>query len=306
MINYSIIIPHHNCPDLLQRLLFSIPQRPDIEIIIVDDNSDTGRKADVDRPGVSLFFIDKEHTQGPGKARNEGLRHACGKWILFADADDFYKEGFLDVLDEYVESDADVVYYNVESVDSDTLKPGKRNRALLHQNLIKQFDGSKYSSDILLYQGFSPWRRMIKRELIVAYNMTFDEFPLGEDTIFSLQVSAFSKKWMVDDRTVYVLTYKEGSISYSRMTKIKYTAVLKVLTWREFFYKKLGYSEWNRVCYRGKYSNSRLKFILRMLKNDHINGIKALLYYFGHYISIRKFADRYYNILVSKGFNPNL
>lgn len=37
--NYSFIIPHHNSPDLLNRYLKSIPQREDIEIIVVDDNS---------------------------------------------------------------------------------------------------------------------------------------------------------------------------------------------------------------------------------------------------------------------------
>ena len=39
-INFSIIIPTKNIPDLLQRCLESIPQRSDIEIIVVDDNSD--------------------------------------------------------------------------------------------------------------------------------------------------------------------------------------------------------------------------------------------------------------------------
>ena len=31
-INYSFIIPHRNCPDLLNRCLASIPQREDIQI----------------------------------------------------------------------------------------------------------------------------------------------------------------------------------------------------------------------------------------------------------------------------------
>lgn len=39
-INYSIIIPHKNIPHLLQRCLKSIPRRKDVQIIIVDDNSD--------------------------------------------------------------------------------------------------------------------------------------------------------------------------------------------------------------------------------------------------------------------------
>lgn len=38
-INYSIIIPHKNSAGLLQRCLDSIPQRDDIQIIIIDDNS---------------------------------------------------------------------------------------------------------------------------------------------------------------------------------------------------------------------------------------------------------------------------
>ena len=37
--NYSIIIPHKNTPELLRRCIKSIPQRDDLEIIIVDDNS---------------------------------------------------------------------------------------------------------------------------------------------------------------------------------------------------------------------------------------------------------------------------
>lgn len=37
---YSIIIPHHNIPDLLQRCLSSIPQRNDLQVIVIDDKSD--------------------------------------------------------------------------------------------------------------------------------------------------------------------------------------------------------------------------------------------------------------------------
>ncbi|MDR2475404.1 MAG: glycosyltransferase family 2 protein, partial [Bacteroidales bacterium] len=37
--NYSIIIPHKDIPDLLRRCLDSIPYRNDLQIIIVDDNS---------------------------------------------------------------------------------------------------------------------------------------------------------------------------------------------------------------------------------------------------------------------------
>ena len=36
---YSVAIPHYNSPDLLQRMLNSIPERDDIQVIVVDDGS---------------------------------------------------------------------------------------------------------------------------------------------------------------------------------------------------------------------------------------------------------------------------
>jgi len=59
MIYYSFVIPHYNTPDLLQRLIDSIPQREDIEVIVVDDNSDDDKKARVSRPDVNIIFLDK-------------------------------------------------------------------------------------------------------------------------------------------------------------------------------------------------------------------------------------------------------
>ena len=38
-VQLSIIIPHYNSPNLLKRMLNSIPEREDIEIIVVDDCS---------------------------------------------------------------------------------------------------------------------------------------------------------------------------------------------------------------------------------------------------------------------------
>ena len=50
---FTIIIPHKNVPDLLQRCLDSIPKRDDLHIIVVDDNSDS-KIVDFDRfPGLN-------------------------------------------------------------------------------------------------------------------------------------------------------------------------------------------------------------------------------------------------------------
>ena len=93
--NYTIIIPHKNISTLLQRCLNSIPERPDVQVIVVDDNSDPAVVDFENFPGKDRknteIYLTKEG-KGAGYARNVGLRHAKGEWLLFADADDFYTE----------------------------------------------------------------------------------------------------------------------------------------------------------------------------------------------------------------------
>ena len=87
---FSIIIPHYDIPDLLMRCLKSIPVSEDIQVIVVDDNSPDAdtyleRYPELSRP--YLEFIRTTKGGGAGYARNVGLDHAKGKWLLFADAD---------------------------------------------------------------------------------------------------------------------------------------------------------------------------------------------------------------------------
>ena len=111
-INYTFIIPHHNSPELLIRCLDSIPKRPDIEVIVVDDNSQEDKKPFVNREDTQVVLLNKAQSNGAGRARNIGLSMAKGKWLLFADCDDYYVNGFIDVLDRYLDSNYDVIYYN--------------------------------------------------------------------------------------------------------------------------------------------------------------------------------------------------
>src|SRR5690554_1026331 len=98
-INYSVIIPHKNIPDLLERCLQSIPIREDIQVIVVDDNSDPDKVNFLEFPGLNRknteVYFTKEG-KGAGYARNVGLTKAKGKWLIFSDADDYFNECFND------------------------------------------------------------------------------------------------------------------------------------------------------------------------------------------------------------------
>ena len=90
MINYSIIIPHRNIPKLLQRCLGYIPYRDDVQIIVVDDNSDP-QVVDFDNfpgmniPNVEVYFT-KEETTLSGEDMivmlSDGAIMGDDKWLL--------------------------------------------------------------------------------------------------------------------------------------------------------------------------------------------------------------------------------
>lgn len=153
---YSIIIPHKNIPHLLQRCLDSIPQRKDVQIIIIDDDSSPEIVDFVHFPGqnrtdVEVVFTKEE--KGAGYARNCGLEKARGKWLLFADADDFFLPGFWNTLDIYCDTDYDLITFRAESVNSDTLKPVLPRQAN-YEKIAEDMD-----LEILKYRNDVPWAK---------------------------------------------------------------------------------------------------------------------------------------------------
>ena len=126
---FSVIIPHYGIPELLRRCLASIPQREDLQVIVVDDASDlTQEEKDnypgLDREGCRVIFTTE--AGGAGYARNVGLRHATGKWLLFMDSDDFFLESCLRLLEKHYDDPSDLVCFRCTSVWSDSGLPSGR------------------------------------------------------------------------------------------------------------------------------------------------------------------------------------
>ena len=292
MITYSFVIPHHNTPVLLQRLIDSIPQRDDIEIIVVDDNSDDDKKANIIRPDVRTIFIDKEHTKGAGGARNVGMDAASGNWILFADADDFYKPKFLEVLDEYKDDPIDILFFNVVSVNSDTLQPID-SRSKLIRGLIQNYDGSSERAQELIFLCYTPWRKMQKLSFVRKYGLRFEEIPKGNDVFFTYLTGYFVKEWKVDRREIYTVTYSSDSMSYNLNRFKSYKNSLLSLRKRSKFFDYIGHAEWNSHSVRGSHEHSVALYLMRILKHQPIMGIKALFYYLTHFLDIEKKSNYY-------------
>lgn len=215
MVNFSFIIPHKNTPELLQKCLDSIPRRDDVQIIVVDDNSDS-KKVDfdhfpgVDDPSVEVYLT--KEGRGAGYARNVGLQHACGKWLVFADADDFFLPGLTAAMEEYKDSDAEVVFFKGNSLKLPSGEPGHRGE-LMNEAVDKAVSTNDFTDVLLLT---APCRRFIKHHVVRDKHIVFDEVRWANDVTFIAKLVANTSKYAASSMPIYCITESSGSLVYCR------------------------------------------------------------------------------------------
>ncbi len=100
----SVIIPLYNKARYIERTIQSVLQQShqDFEIIVVDDESSDGgdkivEQMAVDHPAIQLI---RRPNGGQSAARNSGIKAVQGDLIAFLDADDQWRNGYLESLAE--------------------------------------------------------------------------------------------------------------------------------------------------------------------------------------------------------------
>lgn len=207
--HYSIIIPHYNSPELLLRCLRSIPIREDIQVIVVDDCSPGADKylslyPELSRPFLELYSTAKGGSAG--RARNVGLQHATGKWLVFADSDDYFDEGLGAFLDVHVDAQEDMIYF----------KPRPENEDFFPQrikDIYYLFDCADES--LMRFHYITPWGKLIKRELVEKNQIRFSEVRWGNDAFFVTQCAVLAKAICKTSNTLYVVMEREGSLTHT-------------------------------------------------------------------------------------------
>lgn len=114
----SILTPSYNCGKYIHRLLDSVLKQtyPSIEMFVIDDGSVDDTKSLIQdyiprfaERGYTLHYIHQEN-QGQSVAINNGLKLIKGDYLVWPDADDFYKE------DDTIESLAQALEQGGEQV----------------------------------------------------------------------------------------------------------------------------------------------------------------------------------------------
>lgn len=211
---YSIVIPHYNSADYLRRMLQSIPERDDIQVIVVDDGSREDEKRKLKNLlHKNLDIIYSPQNYGGGTERNIGFEKVQGKWFIGCDADDFFSEGAFDILDKYTNSDLDYLCFCIKVIDE---KTGKR---LIHpirsDESVRNFIKNKNRETLIYFKfrNFEPWNKMISVDFMKRENIHWENCRINIDVMFGLQIGLRAKKFGAISDELYNLVFTEGSIT---------------------------------------------------------------------------------------------
>ncbi len=236
---YSIITAHYNTPELLKEMLDSIPDRRDIQLIVVDDNSfDDPCELESELGSEVMGRIELYHNpsdvHGAGRCRNEGLSHAKGKWVLFVDADDILTENAFEILDRYKDAAEDIVYFVPQSLVLPDMTEGSRHRT--YEKLIKEYLKDPSAEDMVRYRLYAPWSKLIRRELLDKLKIRFDSSCWSEDVMFSVKAAYYADKIAACADPVYIITQRQQSLT-THVSAYKYQVSVWVYV-REYLFLK--------------------------------------------------------------------
>ena len=209
---FSIIMPCYNAERYLKDALDSVLAQTftDWELILIDDGSKDHSLAIAqeclkDEPRAHIFSVPNG---GVSKARNIGLDHAQGEWILFMDADDLILPSHLQ---SYAEgADCDIVFQGSVEFDCDTGEAIVTNAMEPVVARTKEEVAEVMCGMIPLSRSYnSVWGKIFRRELMNEWGIRFHEdLSYGEDQTLTTEYCGHIKSLRLLPGTSY--RYRRG------------------------------------------------------------------------------------------------
>jgi len=202
LIKVSIIIPVYNGSDHIARLLKSILNQSlrEIEVIVVDDNSNDNTSEIVDKIKSNdsrIKFFKNDTNLGAGISRNFGLSKARGKFVFFADADDMLDiNGLNDVYYQIDNEQADIGFLNYSLVLNKSQSTQHKLTQLYYNQSTNKVNNILVQKNVFQFYNWVPWNRIYRREYLLNLELKYQNIKSANDLYFGI-VSVLKAKKMI-------------------------------------------------------------------------------------------------------------
>lgn len=266
---YGIVIPHYNSSKLLRRMLSSIPERDDLQIVVVDDCS---KSEEVEAlKGLShqnLQIVLMEHNHGAGFARNEGLKRISSEWVTFVDSDDMFADNAFEVLDDYVESDNDLLCYYVKAINDKTKK--ELRNVLKSESSVRSFFEckTKKNENLFRYRNNVCWNKLVRTDFLKKYHIDFEACEVNNDVLYTLRIGMHIEKYLIIPKELYLwMENSESMTRKKRSIEREYKFYLQAQK-RNGFFRYLGLNHYPF------YRSNLLYFLYFMKKRGFVDTLR--------------------------------
>lgn len=207
----SIILPAYNVESYLEECLESVCNQTyqNIEIIIVIDGA-TDSTYDIAKRYAAKddrIIIVYQENAGSGPARNNGLLHANGKYVMFVDPDDWVDlsivEVFMAIMEKYkvdfITSLPVNVIFNDNGDEIGREKKECREKMLVSEEQVHASYYELYSNHLL----GSPTKKLYCMDIIKENNIQFPDLRRSQDIVFNYRYYQYIKSLYVSDGNFY-------------------------------------------------------------------------------------------------------
>lgn len=210
----SIVVPVYNVKKYLDNCLESIVEQSykNIEIILVDDGSNDGSSEICDQWAQKDKRIKVIHKSNGGlsHARNVGIEHAQGKYLMFVDSDDIISKKICEILLEILkDNNADLSICNAAHIFDNNIQ-FKEQGELYCYNRDEAICKLWYQKDFLP----SAWGKLYKRELFEK--IRFTEGIIFEDIDIMHELFYLCQKIVYSEMELYGYIHHENSITTNK------------------------------------------------------------------------------------------
>lgn len=219
----SVIIPCYNVEKYVGKCMESVLSQTynNIEVIAVDDGSTDGTSTILEKYSAdNRVKIIKQRNLGVSAARNAGIEAASGKFIAFVDSDDFLElEMYEQLCLALEEQDADmaVCNYNLVYDDHADRKYSKIDNEAV--NIYEDVYGYFCKYCACPKPNNYIWTRLYRTDIIKKSNVCFENYKLGDDTLFNFKLLPHIKRVAFVDSGLYNYYQRANSNVYTIANK---------------------------------------------------------------------------------------
>ena len=219
MNNISIIIPVYNVENYVQRCIESVISQESnaytIECVVVDDCSPDNSMSIVHdiidnyKGKITFSIITHEQNKGLSEARNTGINHAQGEYILFLDSDDYLTPNSI----EYMFNTSNK-YPSVDIIVGNIFEHKYKKKQYDYKEAILVSGGYEVRKWLLTHEyAVSSTNKIFNRLFLINNDFYFEPGILHEDIPWSYKVYTKIQKVLLLPEVTYSYWYNPNSIS---------------------------------------------------------------------------------------------